>query len=486
MSEVLSYSVYIVAALLATMGVVLAIGAGIGVSTKIGSKLLPWLIPIIGSSIIVKTLISARNVDLYVLNPAYAFSEDSSMVTWVLRLFMWPMLALCGGYVFARLISRERLPSGAGLLFTGFIVYFICGSLLNAAFGSLPSFDYKVAYAPLIVCALYLAPDVDWKEYLRPAKNICLAAIALGLLAAAVYPKMAVQTHYDASWIPGLRIRLWGLDSHANTFGPMIVMFILGEMALPYIRPFVHRLSLALAVLALLLTQSKTAWGAGIAGVAVLYGFTTTKDLFSAFAKPSQIRIKSLMPLVIMAMGLVGGIVAVFMTDAESKLNRFLMTKDASKLTSFTGRDRIWSITGDVWKENPLFGYGPKLWGPEFSAKYGLLGTASNAHNQVMDIVGSAGLVGVVAFVVYWLLLLRACWAVRNVIGWLPMAMLAALTTRAVAEVPFRLLNVQSNDFAFHLLLLVLLFCGLRAKRAAVPGQNKTYPRHMAAVHRSA
>ena len=65
---------------------------------------------------------------------------------------------------------------------------------------------------------------------------------------------------------------------------------------------------------------------------------------------------------------------------------------------------------------------------------------------------------GVASLIGYWYFLAKFAIRARPIAGWLPIALLVALITRSIPEVPFRLVNVLSNDFAFHLVLLGILF----------------------------
>lgn len=458
MSEIAIYLIYFGITILISVAIVLALGGGVAVSSRLGHRVLGWIFPIIGATILLKTIASKRDVDLYVLNPAFSFGQDSGLTVWALRAGMWTILAICGGYLISSAFSRSQFKLAATPLFVGFLGYFICAYLLNAAFGSAPHFDYKFFYGALVVTTFYFGQIIPVERLILFAKTTAVFSALLGLIAAIIYPSIAIQSNYHAGLIPWLQIRLWGLDSHANTLGPMVVMLLLLELTFPYRSRWMHRGAIVVGGLALLLSQSKTSWATFIVASAIFILLRLASNI-SVDLRNGSIRLLNaagVLSVLIVAVGLSAFLI---FSDINSQVGNYFATTEGAKLASLTGRDIIWNITITEWKQNILFGYGPKLWGPEFSAQYHLLGTASNAHNQFINVLGTSGLLGFISFIVYLCLVIRYSLLVRPVVGWLPIVLLAALLIRSIAEVPLSLINVLSNDFSFHLLLLGILFC---------------------------
>jgi O-antigen ligase len=126
-----------------------------------------------------------------------------------------------------------------------------------------------------------------------------------------------------------------------------------------------------------------------------------------------------------------------------------------------TGRDLIWLITLNEWYANPLFGHGPSLWGSEFAAQQGYLGVASNAHNQFVDVLGSSGILGILCFTAYFVLLLKYAWSLAGHTRGIALAMAVFVLFRCITEVPMKTANVTTTDFLVHFILFTIL---LRAK----------------------
>lgn len=453
----IQYAIYIFSAIFVSGLVVMAFGGGIAISTKLREEVVAWVFPIIGSAVVLKTIASNRSIDTYLLNPAYAFLEDSGMTVFILRACMWPMLAMCGGFILVKLISRDRDVYASKPLLYFFMAYFVFSSLTNSIFGTVPSFDYKSFYAPLVVLAFYFGQSTTVNRLILFCKTTGLVSIVFGLIAAVIYPEIAVQTNFNTGLIPWPPIRLWGLDSHANTLGPMVVMVLLLEMGWPYVSKKWHVLTMASGLVTLFLTQSKTAWMAFVLAGAV-FVFLNYYSRIKYEASNSQMKATTAVLAFAFMLSIAGILGYILLGDFDSRLVKFFATSEGAKLSSMTGRDVIWNVTLKEWYRNFLFGYGPKLWGAEFSAQYHLLGVASNAHNQLVDLLGSSGVLGASAFAMYVFALLKYSIAARPVVGWLPIALLVAMIVRAIPEVPFRLANVLSNDFALHLILVGILF----------------------------
>jgi exopolysaccharide production protein ExoQ len=449
-------TILVFATLLFAFSIVLFFGGGLAVSTKLGNAVLAWVFPLIGASILLSTIASGRNVDLYVLNPSYSFGGGSTLSVWVLRGCMWSILAICGGYLLSTAFSaKSEIRSGKGL-FSCFVAYFFFGFVVNGFFGTVPSVDYKTLYSLIIVTAFYFGQSISIERLVKFAKMTGIISIFLGLIAAMISPKISIQSHF-VGVLPWLPIRLWGLDSHANTLGPLAAVILLLEIAYPFEKKSRHLAGLLIGGVALLLTQSKTAW---IAFIVAIIAFALLKIYSSAADDASRSRMKattvaSIVFVVFVVISLV--LIAMF-GDFDKQIAKYLATAEGSKISSLTGRDAIWRATFSAWERNIIFGYGPELWGPSFSAKYHLLGIASNAHNQAVDVLGSSGLLGLISFFVYLIALMRNAIRVREVTGWFPLVLLIALIVRSISEVPFRLINSLSNDFSLHLLLLGILF----------------------------
>ncbi len=80
--------------------------------------------------------------------------------------------------------------------------------------------------------------------------------------------------------------------------------------------------------------------------------------------------------------------------------------------TGFASRSGIWGVALDSFKQDPLSGIGPYLYGSEFiqagSVPPGML--LAHAHNVVFNIAAEAGIIGVLAFGILVISILRETW----------------------------------------------------------------------------
>ena len=123
---------------------------------------------------------------------------------------------------------------------------------------------------------------------------------------------------------------------------------------------------------------------------------------------------------------------------------------------SLTNRDLIWSYAIAEWERNPLFGYGPGLFGLEYRTLIGIP-KAFHAHNQVMQSLGSGGWFGVIGLLLYMgVLAYYAIRAARPTRG-LSLALLLFILLRSITEVPLRVDGLMNGEFFVHLLLMMVV-----------------------------
>jgi O-antigen ligase len=150
------------------------------------------------------------------------------------------------------------------------------------------------------------------------------------------------------------------------------------------------------------------------------------------------------------------------------KLNSFLASSDGAQLMSLTGRDRIWAVALEEWRQDPLFGYGMPLFDEAHRAAV-RMGAATHAHNQFVDSLARAGLVGLVGAVAYLLVLVAAAWRVATPSRGLSLGLLVILLAFAITEVPLSLTGIGLANF-YHMVLLVVLGTALAGRGADEEG----------------
>jgi O-antigen ligase len=427
-----------------------------------GARYPRWILPAIFWVIVVAnifaTLLSGR--DLSVLNTLNYLSSSTSAIDSqggplqdnVLRVFTFLLLTLpLVQIIHSRLV---RSPEPWGALSWGFLIFFIGNFVLNGAFGSHPAFMMSSAYFAIAVAGVLSVRPGDIPLAIHHVKVSAFFLVSLSLVAAVVYPSLVLETGYG-SLIPGLDIRLHGLSSNPNAMGPICLIAILLEVAVPHPNKAIGRVMLLVSIVALILTQSKTTWVAGILALAASF---VALRLPRAMADVHTGIVKSTTAVAVVAVfgiGLVLVILAAF-GDVTSILSPIENSRESAGLTTLTGRSAIWQVAMGEWEKNPLFGYGPDLWNAEFRSQVGM-SFAYSAHNEYIQSLSRAGLIGLIALVVYmgcigWLAIVKT----RDTNG-LSLTLFVMLVVRSVSETPLSIAILATAEAFNHLLILCVL-----------------------------
>lgn len=439
-----------IALLLSTLGI-LVLGLLLQLERRFRRWLILAVVPLMTLGIALSTLFSRRVL-------TYAYEDIQSIGgggpsggTNVLRVVTLIILALCLVLVIARLFkNRARqatAPAGGGqALFVAFLIYFVANAVINGIFGTRPAFVHNNMYMPLLFAAVFVVRDLPVADFIRTAKFALVCMMVFSLAAAFVIPDATVQPNYRNGWIPGLTSRLWGLGSNPNSLAPMAVLLLLLEWASPS-RSWAHRLIVVgPALIVLLLAQSKTTLAAlmGLAPVLVWYRWGK--------APQGGARIGFVLTMVVLASL---ALVAIWMADPQRILNKLAAGQVGTDVSTLTGRLRIWQAAIGVWQDNPGFGYGPLAWDALHRWTLGLP-AAFSAHNQFLESLSSAGLLGLITLLGYLGLLSFAAWRAAPLTHGASLGLLLLIWARSITEAPLELGNVFSADAIAHLVLFRL------------------------------
>lgn len=172
---------------------------------------------------------------------------------------------------------------------------------------------------------------------------------------------------------------------------------------------------------------------------------------------------------VLLAVALAVALLVVELKVGSGVRSDFASALEASRkgreISELSGRTQIWMIALEVWRQNPLFGYGPTIWSEAFRATW-RVPAAFHAHNQFLQSLGAAGIVGVLGLLAYLgALIVGALRAARASRGLAP-ALVAVMLVRMATEVPLEMSTVLLGDFLFQLTTFVaVLGYLLRAER---------------------
>ncbi|HEU5047986.1 MAG TPA: O-antigen ligase family protein [Rickettsiales bacterium] len=284
---------------------------------------------------------------------------------------------------------------GRKLLRIDNICLFMLLILITASCFYAPDFLYSAAAAfslfSIIFLMLMVSEVLDNREMLLPIIYGCTLVMAISIVVYFVNPDFGRMKDWDGGQLVMTR-RLTGIAGNANTAGYISAICLL---TLYYYREYIpgrlpmrYWLCVVINFATLLMSNSRTSLMAlfisiGIAGLmkpfparlAAIFGCICVAMLFIFAVQLNWINIDALFALV-------------------------ARSGSASEIESGTGRTAIWAVVIEMIHQRPFFGWGygstTKLI-PEASAQVGF--TADHAHNALLQVGVSVGLVGLALFI---------------------------------------------------------------------------------------
>ena len=412
---------------------------------------LHWVLPAMLALVAAGTLLSGRDLSQTFLELQADTGVRGPMIVWGQRLVSLLLVLACVERVVSHVISRKHLPSPALTLV--FVVYWVASVAAPALFGSHPQLGHEYLYSLLLGFAVSLAGSRDAGRIVDMARDALFVFIGLGLVLIPVMPTLVMDLLYSQGLMAGVP-RFGGLAPHAVAMGMFAQTAILLVWARPYERKWVNLLAWAAGAAALFMAQSKTAWLAFLLCTIAMLAVRHGASLWQRITDPRESSFGAIFCL--MAMTAIGAVLGwVMVGDVGTQLDNFASTAQGAQLMSMTGRDQIWAIAMEEWQSSPVFGYGPGLWDGDFRASIGMA-NATDAHNQFMDTLARAGVVGASALVLYAGTLLVMSLRYARATGGLSLALFLALAMRSISEVPL-LLQGSGTEMFTHVLLIVTL-----------------------------
>lgn len=444
----------------------------VGMFVEVHKHFNRWLLPLISPLLLLATgagvLLSRRDI-------TYAETEigtfDLNMgesQVWMLRLAMLLVLGICTA-VFISVSQRHHEPAmkQGRSLFVAFLLFFVTNNVLNNLLGTHPLIDQKLAYSAVIFAAVFFHRNKDITPLIDATKWGLLLFMFASCLAAVLKPSLAIQPYFDGM-LPGMPLRMWGLGSNPNSIGPLALVLLLLLAHKPFASRFFQFSACAVALLVLVLAQSKTTWIAALlAFPALWWGKSLHAEAFRPGGPQMSYRGRIMLrPMLLSLLGLAAVLAFMYATMHTDQVMRIAQER---QVTTLTGRTEIWTAAIKTWQDNPLFGYGSSAWDPAFRDRIGM-DFAYSAHNQFLQSLSAAGLAGLAGLLVYLLILARyaiaSCIATRG----LSIALATTIFIRLFTEVPLNIDGVFSGDFITHLLLFsVVLTRGRLPVRAYAP-----------------
>jgi len=342
---------------------------------------------------------------------------------------------------------REGLPRPGLRVWLAYLVFLVTNAVLPGLAGAVPGLDPRAFYAPLVFTAVYVARPMEAEALVALVKGVLLAFVYGGAAAGVLAPAHGLAWGYEGL-VPGLDARLYGLAGGATSLGAQAAAFLAIEWFSPS-RSRLRPAHLTVAAVVLLLTQAKTSWL-----FLVLCLLFRAHRRASAYLAASTTRSPAVARLETVALGL-----AVFGAGAATALYLGQLdlgeVKAARSLLTFTGRTFVWAASLEVWLESPIFGYGPSLWANEaFRARHGGFG---HAHNQFIQALAAAGLIGLAGLLHYLRTALRVSLDAARAGQPAALVLLGLIATLLMMDVPLQGLYLLDAFVLLHLLLFALL-----------------------------
>ncbi len=232
----IGYSIYIGAALLLCVAAVLALGTAMEVEGRLRRLMIPALYALILLYNCIAPILTGRDLYAPVL-----LAAPSGVGKWFMRLFLLTALTACVARLLAAAFSRENRGAGGGGLLVAFGLFFLTNTVLSSALGTHPLFKHDQYYVLFPFLAVYASRAQDPETAMRFAKSAFLIFLAASCMVSFVAPELTIERNY-ASLFPGVTIRFWGLESHANSMAPVALVYLLLAIHQPFERRWLQRL----------------------------------------------------------------------------------------------------------------------------------------------------------------------------------------------------------------------------------------------------
>lgn len=305
------------------------------------------------------------------------------------------------------IFESVRRPKISGLVYFLLLYYF--SLILSSVFGATTHIPGSYVISGLGLIAV-TGNGVIGREAMVGLGRVCLRSIvAVSLIALIFFPERVFYELQGRS-IFGLH-QFQGITEHPNAIAFIAAMGLLIEIATTN-----NWLYEAIFVCTIVMAQSSTAYLIAIVCTLIL--------VLSRCGVPP------------VGLGLVGMVGSVFVFSDYDAFTAWL----PSDAETFSGRTGIWRAAVSEFHNYPVFGYGPTLLDAQFRNRVfdAPFDAAAQAHNQFIQDLGGAGLIGLVCLVLLSIaLVIRAVRSSRES-GGLTLALAFALLARMMVETPFR------------------------------------------------
>jgi O-antigen ligase len=445
----LLFALFLIGALITSLGIL--IHSGTTSDKRLGAILLP--IVIFGFSI--SAFLSGRtlNSDLDFLFSGSLDDQSAGVIVWINRLISLSVLAISLESIVRYIYVKSSRTTSDWYLFWAFVIFALGNVFINGIFGTHPDFSHRSIYPIIAMLAAFIIAQGEVTKIIQIVRTSLFILLLVSATLLVIQPSLVLQTNY-IGLIPSLHYRYWGLSPHANSMGPLTIIFLMCLWSEPFTKPSLNKLAWILGILSLVFTQSKTSFGLALVCVIIL----TATYLMTRPSKNIKQRNENIsLTLIIAALLMLSAVSFLLLfTDTVNIIQTFFSSKSGSELLTLTGRAKIWDIAVNEWHRNIWFGYGPSIWDLDYRIKIGLI-YAFHAHNQFFQSLSSGGIIGVSTLVIYAMALIIYAIKATKASKGLSLALLMLLLIQSITEVPLMLNSLSSPDFFAHLLTVIII-----------------------------
>lgn len=338
---------------------------------------------------------------------------------------------------------RGREP---GDVLLGAALVMLAGPPLAGLLGDHGGFgDWRLWLPVLLVVALRVAPSVPQAELLPRLRRLLRCYTWGSLAALLVAPGWATIAHdtqfLRLDWLLASG-RLAGLTNHPILLGMLAAAALVLELA-PVLRRPGWAWHAAAAGAVLILAQSRTAWAMALVALPLLYR-----------RERSGPRVHPLLKRLLM----LGGAGSLALLVSPGLVTWLSALVNSQEISSVHGRTLPWQVAWTAFDSSMLFGYGPSLFLDPASPNRGAY---DHAHNQLLQTLGTSGLVGAAGLAVFLIALVAVAWRGARTTGGLTLALTALVLVACLTDGALRGSGF-SPQFVSMLVLLAVLHSAVR------------------------
>ncbi len=307
-------------------------------------------------------------------------------------------------------------------------------------------------YSLVFGIGIALSLQKDKGVIILHTRNALVLFVILSLLTILIKPNHVLDLSYSQGYIPGLP-RFFGLSGHATTMGLLSALAFWFLIAYPLKNQRNNIMLLALMLISLILSQSKTVLAMSVLSLPIFYLFS------NSHSKPSTVNITThSIKLIVTAIGLIllSMILLIFsLIDLEKWVYQNISPEQIHNLTTLTGRDVIWAIALEEFNRNPLFGYGGGLFSSVHRIEIGMI-NATDGHNQFFDTLGRAGLIGLSSNLILYVFMGYYALKFAEITKGLSLNLFLLIALYSTTAVPVTWGNLGPQNLMFFLLLSLI------------------------------